>query len=85
MVSWWVPYLPKGCKPDFNNGLEGDSNSDPVLAPQRLFESESNNGPPESNNGPPWATPNLSQIKSTYLFKSPIYDFLVVTITSIVT
>ena len=44
-VSWWVPYLPKGCRPDFNNGLVGDSNSGPVLAPQRLFESDSNNGP----------------------------------------
>ena len=32
-VSWWVPYLPKGCRPDFNNGLGGDSNSGPVLAP----------------------------------------------------
>ena len=30
MFSWWVPYLPKGC---FNNGLGGDSNSGPVLAP----------------------------------------------------
>ena len=45
MVSWWVPYLPKGCRPDFNNGLGGDSNSGPVLAPRRLFESDSNNGP----------------------------------------
>ena len=33
MVSWWVPYLPKGCRLDFNNGLGGDSNSGPVLAP----------------------------------------------------
>ena len=32
MVSWWVPYLPKGCRPDFINGLGGDSNSGPVLA-----------------------------------------------------
>ena len=45
MVSWWVPYLPKGCRPDFNNGLVGDSNSGPVLVPRRLFESDSNNGP----------------------------------------
>ena len=34
---------------------------------------------------PPQATPILCQMKSTYLFKSPIYDFLVVTMTSIVT
>ena len=35
MASWWLPYLdlPKGCRPDFNNGLEGDSNSGRVLAP----------------------------------------------------
>ena len=65
MVSWWVPHLPKGCRPDFDNGLGGDSNSGPVLAPRRLFESDSNNGPP--------ATPILCQMKS------PIYDFLVVT------
>ena len=45
MVSWWVPYLPKGCRPDFNNGLVGDSNSGPVLAPRRLSESDWNNGP----------------------------------------
>ena len=45
MVSWWAPYLPKGCRPDFNNGLGDDSNSGPVLHPRRLFESDSNNGP----------------------------------------
>ena len=45
MVSWWVPYLPKGYRHDFNNGLGGDSNSGPILAPQRLFEPDSNNGP----------------------------------------
>ena len=46
MVSWWVSHLRKGCRPDFNNGLGGDSNSGPVLAPRRLFESDSNNAPP---------------------------------------
>ena len=45
MVSWWVKYLPKGCRPDFNNDLVGDSNSGPVLAPRHLFESNLNNGP----------------------------------------
>ena len=45
MVSWWVPYLPKGCSSDFNNGLGGDSNSGPVLAPRSSFVSNSNNGP----------------------------------------
>ena len=40
-----MPYLPKGCRPDFNNGPGGDSNSGPVLPPpQRLFEFDSNNG-----------------------------------------
>ena len=33
MVSWQVPYLAKGCRLDFNNGLRGDSNSGPILAP----------------------------------------------------
>ena len=32
-VCWWVPYLPKSCRPDFNDGPGGDSNSGPVLAP----------------------------------------------------
>ena len=31
MVSWWVPYLAKGCRPDFNNGPGGDSNSGLIL------------------------------------------------------
>ena len=46
MVSWWVPHLPKDCRPDFNNGPGGDSNSGPILASWRLFESDSNNVPP---------------------------------------
>ena len=33
MVSWQVPYLVMGCRPDFNNGLIDDSNSGPILAP----------------------------------------------------
>ena len=70
MVSWWVPHLPKGCRPDFNNGPGGDSNSDPVLAPQHLFESRIM--------APLQATPMLCQMKYIHLFKSPIYDFLVV-------
>ena len=44
MVSWQVPYLAKGCRLDFNNGLRGDSNSGPIY-PRHLFESASNNGP----------------------------------------
>ena len=34
---------------------------------------------------PPLATPILCQMKSICLFKSPIYDFLVVTMTSVLT
>ena len=44
-MVWSVPYLNKRCSPDFNNGLGGDSDSGPVLAPRRLFESDLNNGP----------------------------------------
>ena len=44
MVFWWVPYLAKGCRPDFNNGLGGDLNSGPILAPRCLFKSDSNTG-----------------------------------------
>ena len=33
MVSWQVPYLAKGCRPDFNNGFRSDSNSGSILAP----------------------------------------------------
>ena len=29
IVSWRLSCLPKGCRPDFNNGLGGDSNSGP--------------------------------------------------------
>ena len=73
MVSWWVPYLLKGCRPDVNNGLVGDSNSGPVLAPGVYL----------SPTRIIWSspTPILCQMKYTsVLFKSPIYDFLVVTI-----
>ena len=41
MVFWWVPYLSKGHMSDVNNGPGGDSNSGPILAPRRLFESDS--------------------------------------------
>ena len=49
MVSWQVPYLAKDCRPDFNNGLRGDSNSDHILPPCRLFQFDSNNGPSPSH------------------------------------
>ena len=33
MVSWQVPHLSTGSRPDFNNDLGADSNSGPVLGP----------------------------------------------------
>ena len=45
MVSWRVPYLANGCRPHFNNGLGGDSNSGSILNPWHLFKSDSSNGP----------------------------------------
>ena len=53
MVSWWVQYLAKGPRPDFNNCPWDDLNSGRILAHQRLFESNLNNGlsPSQSNLG----------------------------------
>ena len=62
LMVWWVPYLNKGCRPDFNNGLGGDSDSG-VLASWRLFESDSNNVP----------SPGHSSLVSDEVFRSPIY------------
>ena len=50
MVSWWVPHLPKGCRPDFNNGLGGDSNSGPVLAPGAYLSPTRITAPPGHSN-----------------------------------
>ena len=58
MVSWWVSYLPKGCRTDFNNGLVGDSNSRLVLAPGVYLS-------PTRIMAPPRATPILCQMKYT--------------------
>ena len=49
MIFWWLPYLAKGPTPDFNNGPGNDSNSDRILALQRLLESDLNNGPSPSH------------------------------------
>ena len=78
MDSWRVPYLPKGCRPDVNNGPGLDLNSGPVLAPGVYLS-------PTRIMALPHATPILCQMKSIYLFKSPIYDFLVATMTSVLT
>ena len=82
MVSWWASYLPKGCRPDFNNGLGGDWNNGPVLPPWRLFESNSNNGPSPGHSG---LVSNQVYICSSLLFmiswwlpylaKGPMPDF----------
>ena len=58
MVSWQLPHLSTGSRPDFNNDLGADSNSGPVLGPgvhlslTRIMTS-------------PWATPILCQMKYT--------------------
>ena len=67
MVSWQVLYLAKGCRPDFNNGLRGDSNSG-LISPQRLSKSDLNNGPQQ-------AISILCQME-LHLFMSPTYGFL---------
>ena len=53
MVSWQVPYLAKGCRPDFTNGLGVDSNSGPILAPGVYFS-------PTWIMAPPQAIPKLN-------------------------
>ena len=55
LTVWWLPYLNKGCRPDFNNGVEGYSNSGLFW---RLFASGSNNGPSPGHS-------NLCQMKHT--------------------
>ena len=69
-MVWWAPYLNKGCRSDFNNGLGGDSDSGPVLASWHLFESDSNNGPFVDH----------SSLVPYEVLRSPTYGFLVVTI-----
>ena len=57
----------QGLQPDVNNGLGGGPVLPPppgvYLSPTRIMD-------------PPRATPILCQMKSAYLFRSPIYDFL---------
>ena len=49
MVSWWVSYLAKGPRLDFNNGPGENSNYSLILGPQHFFESDLNNGPSPSH------------------------------------
>ena len=44
-VSWWVPYLAKGHRPEFNNSPGENTNCGRILGPRRLFECDLNNGP----------------------------------------
>ena len=81
-MVWWIPYLNKGCRPDFRNGLEGDSDSSPVFPPGVYLS-------PTRIMAHPRATPILCQMKYTtvsglllmfswwlpYLAKGPTPDF----------
>ena len=58
LMIWWVPYLTKGCRPDFKNGLGYDSNSGPALTPGVFLS-------PTRIMAPPRATPILCQMKYT--------------------
>ena len=97
MVSWWVPYLPKGslraapeaahrlpkgCKPDFNNVLGGDSNSGPILPPS-VYLSPTWIMAPDSNNGPSLGHSNLVSDEVHISVQVSYLRFLVVTMTSI--
>ena len=49
MVFWWVPYLAKCPRPDFNNSSGDNSNCGCLLGPQHLFEFGLNNDPSPGN------------------------------------
>ena len=74
MVSWQVPHLVKGCRPDFNNGLGGDSNSVPSLAPAIYLSLTRIMAPPQ-------AISILCQME-LHLFRYPTCGFLVGAISS---
>ena len=48
MVSWQGLYLAKDCRHDFNNGLRGDSNSGPILAPSVYWSPTRIMAPPQA-------------------------------------
>ena len=79
LMVWWVPYLNKGCRPDFNNGLGGDSDCAPFWLPGIYLS-------PIRIMAPPQATRVLCQMKCSglllvvswwlpYLTKDPTPDF----------
>ena len=49
MVFWWVPYLAKRPRSDFNNGSGDNSNRSCILGPRHLFEFDLNNDPSPGN------------------------------------
>ena len=49
MDFWWVPYLAKRPRPDFNNGSGDNSNCGCILGPQHLLEFGLNNDPSPGN------------------------------------
>ena len=58
MVFWWVPYLAKHSRSDFNNGSGDNSNCGCILGPRHLFEFDFNNDPSTGNSslGPDGST-----------------------------
>ena len=58
MVSWWMQYLAKGPRLDFNNCPWANLNSGRILAQRCLFESDWNNGSPPSHS-------NIGQVEDT--------------------
>ena len=71
MVSWWVPNLAKGPRPDLNNGPEDNSNCDHIYGPRHLFESNLNNVPSTGHKYVPLMVSWWVQ----YLAKGPRPDF----------
>ena len=65
MASRPVPYLAKDCRPYFNNGLGGDTNSDPILVPGVYLS-------PTRKMAPSQAISILCQME-IHLFRSPTY------------
>ena len=49
MVFWWVSYLAKRPRADFNNGSGDNSNRGCILGPRHLFEFDLNNDPSPGN------------------------------------
>ena len=64
MASWQGPYLVKGCRPDFRNGLRGDSNSGPIAPPPTFMRVTKIMALPGHLN------------LGLHLFMSPTYGFL---------